>query len=35
MKTIATALRILELFADGPWQRSVSEIAEHCELPRS
>ncbi|CAH2904873.1 MAG: hypothetical protein PPHEMADM_5750, partial [uncultured Paraburkholderia sp.] len=35
MKTIATALRILELFADGLGQRSVSEIAEHCELPRS
>jgi len=35
MKTIATALRILEMFADGAGQRSVSEIAEHCQLPRS
>jgi len=35
MKTIATALRILEMFADGTGQRSVSEIAEHCQLPRS
>jgi DNA-binding IclR family transcriptional regulator len=35
MKTIATALRILEMFADGAAQRSVSEIADHCQLPRS
>lgn len=35
MKTIATSLRILSLFADGAGQRSVSEIAEHCQLPRS
>lgn len=35
MKTIATALRILEMFADGAGQRSVGEIAEHCQLPLS
>ncbi|WP_431133576.1 IclR family transcriptional regulator [Paraburkholderia fungorum] len=35
MKTVATALRILDLFADGAGQRSVSEIADHCQLPRS
>ncbi|WP_224031406.1 IclR family transcriptional regulator [Paraburkholderia caribensis] len=35
MKTVATALRILEQFADGAGQRSVSEIAEYCQLPPS
>lgn len=35
MKTVATALRILELFADGTGQRSVSEIADYYQLPRS
>jgi DNA-binding IclR family transcriptional regulator len=35
MKTISTALHILEAFSDGPGQRSVSEIAERFQLPMS
>lgn len=35
MKTISTALRIVEVFVNGPGQRSVTEIAERFQLPMS